>query len=26
MVLLEKTFGNEVTPRTWETVAKVSRA
>jgi len=26
MVLLEKTFGNEVTTRTWETVAKVSRA
>ena len=26
MVLLEKTFGKEVTTRTWETVAKVTRA
>jgi len=26
MVLLEKTFGKEVTTRTWDTVAKVARA
>ena len=26
MRLIEKTFGNEVTTRTWETVTKVSRA
>ena len=26
MALLEKTFGKEVTTRTWETVAKVARA
>ncbi len=26
MVLLEKTFGNEVTTRTWDTVGKVTRA
>ena len=26
MVLIEKTFGKEVTTRTWDTVAKVARA
>jgi len=26
MVLLEKTFGKEVTTRTWDTVGKVTRA
>jgi len=26
MVLLEKAFGKEVTTRTWDTVAKVTRA
>ena len=26
MALLEKTFGKDVTTRTWETVAKVTRA
>ena len=26
MTLIEKTFGKEVTTRTWDTIAKVARA